>query len=1113
MEHYKMISSNRMVNCMQELDEVRTTILAVLVSHKNGCTLSELNKSYYELEGRSIPWRKFGHCSVQSLLSSMPDIVKMEEKNNEVIITGIPSEKTMHITKMVAHQRDQEAPCRRTFRPSPYYPTTYPSMAFLSAAMLTKLIIFVEQHPGGVRMDYITREISSCMSYIRITAENIKIQIQWLSHRIYCKSSKVYPKNLQNKEDLSNSNRYAGYSLTQLFDSNIKVNATILISDHIKSQLEKLISKHSDGIWCENLPNAYLDEYKVHLYYVELGFNSVLEFTSILTDIFHLVQCKETGNFKLFYSKREIPLKTAIPQFKIKEVEEIPRNHVEKTERIPVLMELNMLPPNDVMTIGDYVEPIKVADIECGDLNIVEVHVAEVYTPTVFWIRLRRNARMFHNFMRQFHNFYVEKHDKYQIPRYMMKKGLYCACEYDGLWQRAIIRNVQTNCVTVVFLDYGTLKSYPAESLYYLHKTFSHLPSQAIPCSLFNIRPSHGSQWCEKSRQKFAQLTMQKDLVAIVVSRNEQTNSMSITLTDTSEDNNDIHVTDELIELELARIGKIVSKKSENFPFQYYLERKYQEERKVKKLDPVAQNVDVKNKEEAREENVESEKRENFESEKERTVRNSSSYISCDRFIPWLPSGNITKKFDYDTLKLENIEDNKRNNTNVMTKTENRRENNVSKELSTDSPHRVNSPPIGVSGNIKNKLCVSTKDETEIQNSESSYEINNIKNTSSDETVSNSIDTPKKDTSIKPDTFNSKQRVLLMKRLLNVRQVKSDSEDMSVSESKSSSDNCNSDLQMILQELSKTSESVKADTEFDDTVLGQNKGSDCIDQAWMSDLSSPCLSLNDSNSDLVKISKSTSTENSETNTKKDLNYVKEPLLVERSSTNSYSEIEIPVETLNKNSLLFVTSSLNDSSSNSDSVKTESKSVSVENIEPKTKNDLNSSEEPLLEKSFTDSCSEKEIPVETLNKNSLLSVTSSSNDSNSNSDFVKTGSKSVSVENIEPKTKSDLNSLEEPLLEKSSTDSSSETEGPVEMLNENSLIAVDSNIPTFNDIDEDTCSESYIPDPLSLLREMTRNNIPYNGEENTETEGIQITEINDSNPNDQTLSTQALCTLR
>jgi len=46
-----------------------------------------------------------------------------------------------------------------------------------------------------------------------------------------------------------------------------------------------------------------------------------------------------------------------------------------------------------------------------------------------------------------------------------------------------------------MFYDYGTLKTYASEDVYYLHKQFCYLPAQAIPCGLYNVRPCVGDRW------------------------------------------------------------------------------------------------------------------------------------------------------------------------------------------------------------------------------------------------------------------------------------------------------------------------------------------------------------------------------------------------------------------------------------------------------------------------------------------------------------------------------------------------------------------------------------------------------------------------------------------
>lgn len=51
------------------------------------------------------------------------------------------------------------------------------------------------------------------------------------------------------------------------------------------------------------------------------------------------------------------------------------------------------------MSIGDYVGCINVADLEQNEEPFIEVIVVEVFTPSFFWIQLRKKQKTFKMFM------------------------------------------------------------------------------------------------------------------------------------------------------------------------------------------------------------------------------------------------------------------------------------------------------------------------------------------------------------------------------------------------------------------------------------------------------------------------------------------------------------------------------------------------------------------------------------------------------------------------------------------------------------------------------------------------------------------------------------------
>ncbi|XP_043275580.1 uncharacterized protein [Venturia canescens] len=353
-----------------------------------------------------------------------------------------------------------------------------------------------------------------------------------------------------------------------------------LINERTRIRLQKLIEKHPDGIWCADLPQLYRNEYTIPLNYEELGFVSVIEFVSHLPGIFQSTRPQDKGDFKLYNAKTGIP--DAKPRERPKvatlaTLHNIYEQYVEPTEAIPsVLSKLTMdkLIPDGVMTANETVAQICVTELNRGINEYINVIVCDVYTPTFFWIQLFRRIPKFQSFMNELHAFYEREAKKYVLPLAVMEKGMNCACTYDGKWHRAIIKTVRPdNYVTVLFYDYGTIKSYPAESIHFLHRKFSNIPAQAIPCGLYNVKPVSGTQWPWNVACEFVNRTTNVPLVATIASIDTDTNSMMVALTNT-DGPEDFHINDWMVQSGFAVYGSMVRIRPRNYPFRRFLECK-----------------------------------------------------------------------------------------------------------------------------------------------------------------------------------------------------------------------------------------------------------------------------------------------------------------------------------------------------------------------------------------------------------------------------------------------------------------------------------------------------------------------------------------------------------
>ncbi|XP_043500414.1 uncharacterized protein LOC122522991 isoform X2 [Polistes fuscatus] len=641
-----------MVINSENFNDVHKIILALLISRKEPTSVQILAKDYFEQEGESIPWKELGHASLVDYLKSMPNCVSLEKNDGIYYARGIASNKSKHISSLVARQKTKLKirPCVRKYRPSHYYPITSIPKIHIPADILSNLILIIKQSPNGINKDYALKWLHNKLPDLNLSMTDLEKTVRDMSHKIYidghrifsfqnekksdqCWFSKSLPKveneNLQSKDSVkskyfvsgdtesenesdddvakknrminskdnknqisskkqststfiqktvskscktddhmqhysSESNTVLDNSLQKLREEDIiffnKKNIRLLINDRKIYQLEKLIEKYPNGIWCADLPKKYQEEYNVSLNYNELGFNSVREFASYLPEIFQCRKLPQSEDFILYDAKAELTdiNKTTLPN----KVGSYTQSYLmeDETDALPVVLSndtSNKLIPEDVMALGESVGQIYVKDIQNRPQQYVQVCVVEVFMPSLFWINLYKERKHLTKLMDALHIFYEENFLNYKIPIAVLEKGLNCACKYDKIWHRGIIKSVRYDLyVTVMFYDYGTLKTYPPEEIFYLHRAFSYLSAQAIPCGLYNVKPIVGDKWSRDVTEKFASKTLLKPLVATIVSTDPEKNSMLVTLADTVEEE-DVHINDWMVHQNLAVHGKM----------------------------------------------------------------------------------------------------------------------------------------------------------------------------------------------------------------------------------------------------------------------------------------------------------------------------------------------------------------------------------------------------------------------------------------------------------------------------------------------------------------------------------------------------------------------------
>ena len=134
------------------------------------------------------------------------------------------------------------------------------------------------------------------------------------------------------------------------------------------------------------------------------------------------------------------------------------------------------------------------------------------------------------------------------MPHVILAPGLNIACIYAKKWHRGIIKTVKLDGDVTVsisslnyevifrfsfnsfpfqifFYDYGTVKTYNPNNVYFLKKSFSSFPAQAVACGLHNIKPIGCKDWPTKSTNEFINRVLNNiPLIAMVYSKDEEVN-------------------------------------------------------------------------------------------------------------------------------------------------------------------------------------------------------------------------------------------------------------------------------------------------------------------------------------------------------------------------------------------------------------------------------------------------------------------------------------------------------------------------------------------------------------------------------------------------------------
>ncbi|GFQ76401.1 tudor domain-containing protein 5 [Trichonephila clavata] len=195
-----------------------------------------------------------------------------------------------------------------------------------------------------------------------------------------------------------------------------------------------------------------------------------------------------------------------------------------------------------------YIQPNLPVEIET---KFIPVFISAIINPNCFWFQLhtKEAVQRLKSLEKEMENFYNKlSSGMYKIANSDVTVGAICAtfCKDDSQWYRTVIAALPTIDDAIVdFVDYGTSERVSRQHLYYLRKSFTHLPAQAFQAELAFIKSANeGGEWDLAAQKRFHDLCNRPYLMAQVNSIN---NSVASLFLCDSIGEVDIHINDVLV--------------------------------------------------------------------------------------------------------------------------------------------------------------------------------------------------------------------------------------------------------------------------------------------------------------------------------------------------------------------------------------------------------------------------------------------------------------------------------------------------------------------------------------------------------------------------------------
>ncbi|XP_028405181.1 tudor domain-containing protein 7-like [Dendronephthya gigantea] len=446
------------------LRETEAMLRAVLISSPRGVRFEKLQRDFFELTGKQIPFKELGYPRLENLLQSMPSVARIEkEPGGDFVVKGVASSADQHVAKLISKQKK---PSLKKGAKS--------FMAKRRQILFQKNAITPVRKPIG-RPRPPTHKSSNFMApkfvpprMQRLQQENNKNRAVALPLRQNTKAKD--PMNLSVK--VSNNERsvttVASHDQEQPVASGILENAASV--KWIKAEIEKANS----GLWATRLEHLFKEKFKRAC---PKQLMQELKFRPDITRVEEPI----AGRFLLYAPRQQQP-------------------PVASGSHAGNQIQVNK---------ADFVIPCYLPDVGASVL----VYISHMENLSCFYVSLSDSiSEMLSEEIRK--HYKTSQYNSDAIPS-ISQGQIFCAqfTEDKNYYRARVLEVVDSAHVKVLYLDFGNKEIISVEKLRVLISDFQTQPIQAFECCLEGVQPLDQCQeWSEAAIVKFDELTSEKEL-------------------------------------------------------------------------------------------------------------------------------------------------------------------------------------------------------------------------------------------------------------------------------------------------------------------------------------------------------------------------------------------------------------------------------------------------------------------------------------------------------------------------------------------------------------------------------------------------------------------------